>query len=67
MAEYGVLRVFLEVWFKDINGVMKRSRVTLYKDYSVTAGQARGYFLDIKGMQREEDRSSVHYTFTING
>ena len=67
MSEYGSVRVYLEVWYRTLSGQLRKSRVTLLKTENVTVQQARGLFLDVKGMQLECDRGKVHYTFTFHG
>ena len=66
MEQYGQVKVVLVVCFKDINGKSKCRDILLYTD-RCTLAQAKGYYLDVRGMQAEVDRAAVHYSWTHYG
>lgn len=51
--QIGILSVFLVTYHKDIDGRQRRVQTVVMREHNVTQQQAKGLFLDFRGMNPE--------------
>ena len=65
MQEKGTVTIYVRGQFMDINGVLHRYTKTIHEESNMDAQQARGLYLDVRGMN-PLILDNIYYTWKMD-